>query len=254
MSSETHLVKVGSTARTVKLCPEGLRLIGHRKLGFKSTGDSPYYFVRWHSALSGEIERRELARFLLEIDWPVLHLNGDETDFTLDNLRIAPSKPDYVETQDEPPKYDATNLDAIAQVEKLNEIYPALLKKAGAIIGDPIPDDKKKKRKRHRTLGTLEEGRGPEVVASVVARLIERIWAGEKFSNIVALAKATVHERAEKELWAKNAKKSPIRVDAGYKNYEKRFEERFGPNAFQTTDGVMSNPSARCENQDGASE
>jgi hypothetical protein len=240
VSNETQRVKVGKT-KSVLLCAKALEQIGHRTLGFKSTG-SPYFFVRERSLWDGTVTRRELARFLLQIDWPCEHLNGDETDFTLDNLRIAPSKPDY-ESQDESPKYDATNLDAIAQVEKLNEIYPALLKKAGAIIGDPIPDPEKPDKK-------LDEARGPEIVAKVVARLVERVWAGEEFPNIVALAKASVQKSAEQELWAKNLEQSPIRVDAGHKNYLKRFEERFGPNAFLSTDGVMY----RCENQDGASE
>lgn len=174
--------------------------------------------------------------------------DGDCRNLMPQNIVIAKAQPKKkiavpAETQDESPKYDATNLSAIAQVEKLNEIYPALLRKAGAIIGDPIPDPEEPNKK-------LDEARGPEIVAKVVARLVERVWAGEAFPNIVALAKASVQKSAEQELWAKNLKQSPIRVDAGHKTYLKRFAERFGPNAFLSTDGVMYG----FENQDGESE
>lgn len=244
MSTETQVVKVGSTGRTVQLCPEGLRQIGFRKLGYKSTGTSPYFFVRWHSALSGVIERRELARFLLQMDWPILHLDGDDTNFALSNLKVAPSEPEIEPEPEHKPRkksksarqeFQSDGLTPDQQVEKLGEIYETLVRKAFFTLRDT----------KHKGTASspTEEPRSHEIVQGIVVRLIVRIRSGEKIPNVEALARFQVNKHAIAGAVAKSDKQSPIMASAGERALRRSMKERLPSNrayyAASGADGIF---------------
>src|SRR5580704_12880327 len=111
MARRFHLPVGRSRRVSVKLCDIGFAKIKefsakvqYRKAeGRPSSGDlwdilqgdevkrRPYIFARFTDPATGKTKRPELGRWLLGTDLPVVHLNGDPTDFTLENLEARES-------------------------------------------------------------------------------------------------------------------------------------------------------------------
>jgi hypothetical protein len=239
VSNETHKIEIGRTGKVVTLCAAGKAKIFGKKLGLKS-GASPYVYVRWLSALTDEQTRQELGRFLLEIQWPVLHLDGDDMNFALSNLKVAPSEPD-IEPEPAPKarkksksarqEFNSDGLTPDQQVEKLGEIFPTLLRNASFILRDC---------KRNGSASSpTEEQRGPEIVQDIVTRLIERIRSGERISNVEAFAKYQLNKHAVAGAQAKAEKSSPIMPSAGERALTRSMKERLPSNrAYYAASGA----------------
>jgi len=234
---------IGSTGRYAQVCGEARTLIRavKGKLAYRSAekpvddspyGDAeprivrnPYVFIRYNR--DGKARREELGRFLLSVERPVRHHDGNPLNFRIENLEAVPERIKVEKGNEERTStpvlcIEPDRLTIEQQATRLAELFPELLKMTGQIVKDPPPDARGP---------FVTEGRAGEIVAQAMLEILEKIHTG-KVQNVDAFAFGIITAKAKREKRRKEYEMSPIADDPGQRAYKRLLRKRSGDKPF----------------------